>query len=434
MKKPHSFLLRALCLCLILAILASELSLSAIAANEEAPAGTTLVNQYKGASTAIPVNAGDVVYFGPAIPWSVTHLTTFDSAGAPVAEVTLDATTRVDSFGYYNIYSYVVPEGVTSVKAIYARNHESVYMVTVNQTLTAKNFIEYWENFSSRKLKSYGVKFEQKDDSPLQGKSALFMGDSITQAGPGDLSLYHCGWAGRIAASAGMECINAGVSGASVSTRFPDNRVITQMDNYKNRSFDFVIMHGGVNDAWFEAPLGQMSEGTELSDFNITTFAGGLEELFYTAKKNYPEAPLGYIVNYPTTWSEGKLSELDKYMDEAIKICEKWGVSYLDLYHDTNLHKELKIDKLVYLPDRVHPNGLGFDILAPKIETWMEMLATTEPVPEAAPAPETTAAETTAAPVEKGCGSSLSTFSVIAMTITLSGAALLLYRKRRIFE
>ena len=451
MKKRHSFWLRTLCAGLALCTGLSAFSLGVLAADlSDAPSGTELVNKYSrfNAKAKIAVSAGDVVYFGPAICWgSYVHMKAWsatDASATLVSEITpsTDGVEKVDSFGYYDIYSYTVPDGVAAVSVNDTRIYPLVYMVTINQKLTKKNFNEYWEAKNARLLNSHGEKFEAKT-SVLTGKSALFLGDSLTHASRDESTYYHS-WAGRIGEVNGMDWVNAGVDGASItSLKAVDKQFITQLNDNRNRTFDYVMIWGGINDAWIEAPIGTVSESMDPASFDTETFAGALENLFYHVKTSNPNAICGYIIMYPIVGlTEGRLEDWPLYAAEAIKVCQKWNVPYLDLCNDIAFCRDvLKSDTTLYLPDHVHLDGQGYDLIYPKIEAWMIDITPVAPTPETTPAPETTAApettttpETTTAPeVKKGCGASLSTVTATFMTLCLGGAALLL-RKRKIFE
>jgi len=450
MKKRHSFWLRALCAGLALCTGLSAFSLGTLAADSsDAPNGTELVNKYKRSNPTakIAVNAGDVVYFGPAICWGTyVHMKAWSAADASatlVSDITpsTDGVEKVDSFGYYDIYSYTVPDGVAAVSVNDTRLYPSVYMVTINQKLTKKNFNEYWENQNSRVLSSHGQKFETKT-SVLTGKSALFLGDSLTDASRDESTYYHS-WAGRIGDVNGMDWVNAGVDGASItSLKSVDKQFVTQLNKNSDRTFDYVMIWGGINDAWISAPIGSVSESTDPASFDTETFAGALEDLFYRVKTSNPNAICGYIIMYPIIGlNEGRLSDWPLYAAEAIKVCEKWNVPYLDLCNDTAFcNDELMISTTLYLPDHVHLDGQGYDLIYPKIEAWMIDITPKPATPETPPSSEgssptdtTTVPETTVATeAKKGCGASLSTMTATLTTLCLGGAALLLRKRKKL--
>ena len=63
------------------------------------------------------------------------------------------------------------------------------------------------------------------------------------------------------------------------------------------------------------------------------------------------------------------MSDMSEYFALSKKICDKWEIPYLDLYFDENLNKYLlKTHTNECLPDTVHPNTKGYDILTPYID------------------------------------------------------------------
>ncbi len=214
----------------------------------------------------------------------------------------------------------------------------------------------------------------------LYQKSALFTGDSICHASD------RVGWAGRIGEKYSMNYVNAGVSGASVST-VRTSRIIDQLNTYQDNTYDFVLLHGSTNDAWSDAPIGEMTDSFKVADFDVDTFAGALEELFYYAKLYFGDAKIGYIINFKfkSDVGYGAMGDMSGYVDVSKSICDKWNIPYLDLYNNEELTAALQIDTTTYLPDAVHPNAEGYDIIAPYIEAWMNDVVAvheTTPIPE----------------------------------------------------
>lgn len=215
------------------------------------------------------------------------------------------------------------------------------------------------------------------DKSPLYKKSVLFVGDSICEASC-EWGKELVGWPGRIMAWNDMTGINKGKSGASISTCRETNTVLAQLTAQRKVDYDFVIIHGGVNDAWDSAPVGVITEGLDAA-LDLTTFAGGLEATFRYAKKNYENAYIGYIINFAINRNDiGRLSDMSEYFDIAKQICDKWEIPYIDLYTDEDFNNnQLKYKSTENLPDYIHPNTSGFDIIAPVINDWMETLPAT---------------------------------------------------------
>ena len=68
---------------------------------------------------------------------------------------------------------------------------------------------------------------------------------------------------------------------------------------------------------------------------------------------------------------------MTEYFDMAKQICEKWQIPYIDLYTDEDFNNnQLQYKRTTNLPDLIHPNSKGFDIIAPVINDWMETIPT----------------------------------------------------------
>ncbi len=236
---------------------------------------------------------------------------------------------------------------------------------------------------------------EADSDSPLYQKSVLFVGDSLCEGyveWNDPVYKETIGYAGRIMVANEMTGINKSKSGASMSDCRGANTVLAQLQAMSGNEYDYVIIEGGVNDAWDSCALGEMTEGFD-GPFDMTTFAGGLEQTFAYAKRVYDGSIFGYTTNFTmpmgnTDGSRGKIDDMADYIALSIEICKKWNIPYLDLYNDENINKNvLKTDTLECLYDYIHLNSNGFNNLAPIIEAWMETL-TVDGIPPEEPSEE----------------------------------------------
>ena len=207
----------------------------------------------------------------------------------------------------------------------------------------------------------------------LKGKTAAFLGDSICMASTFDKDHQWWGWAGRIDRDYGFASyVNKGCDGASVSDCRKQNRVIFQLERIKDQNFDYLMLHGGVNDAWDSREVGKMTDSYAVEDFDISTYAGGLEELFYTAKKYFPNTKIGFIVNFRSISTIGRLSDMTEYFTVAKQICEKWEIPYLDLFFDDDFNENvLEYKTKNKLADYIHPSSAGYDVLYPRVAEFM---------------------------------------------------------------
>lgn len=175
------------------------------------------------------------------------------------------------------------------------------------------------------------------------------------------------------------QVINAGIAGYRVSTyKNKKNWILNEIETYKEESYDYVILEGGINDMLLSTPLGNVNTSFDSTNFDITTFAGGLEWYIYTIKKTYPTAKIGYVITYniPKYSEKGKFWTRDDYKLYVFMtktILTKWKIPYIDL-STPEFDNLLEVEKKKYLPDYLHPNKEGYEIIYPYIYNWMKTL------------------------------------------------------------
>jgi len=326
-------------------------------------------------SDYISVTPGEKIYFGPCKVSQDFQLHGYDSSKAishkyvgleDKSMFTIEATFDNGLV----IYSYVIPANTAYVRIANPSAYNDVYMIS-KTPIDLVSFKEYWGEGNTLDL--YLV-YDKYTSDAFTGKTVLFLGDSICAANCESGKIYQ-GWSGRIQLVTGMTCTNKGVSGASISTSRGTNVVFNHYATVRNNNYDFIIMHGGVNDAWDKVSVGVMTDSFDPKDFDETTYAGGLEKLFYYVKTEHPDAKLGYIFNFATpSYNTGNIADMSGYYFVAKKICEKWNIPFLNMYEDDSLTAALKTNTTTYLSDRLHPNTAGYDILYPYIMYWMETL------------------------------------------------------------
>ena len=332
----------------------------------------------------ISVAQGDVITFGAAVSTQGFHLITLNSAGTVTSQASInDALTiqhKLDDAT--SIMSYTAPAGVAAIRMVVDANYKTKYLYTKNQPFGVAEYNAFF-NLSSGGDHEQGGEQPVDPTNSLYGKTALFVGDSICY-GQWDNEPRQ-GWAGRIATRYGMGNVtNAGVGGTTIST-VREGRIVTQLHNNKDNQYDYVILQGGTNDGWGDlatttaAPVGKMTASFNLSDFDTSTFAGGLEELFYYAFEYFPDAKIGFMTTFATplgaTQNLGATGDMSAYYNLAVEICQKWGVQCLDLYNDRYVSNDLmQVTTYNCLRDPLHPNPTGYDNLAPYIGDWMSRM------------------------------------------------------------
>ncbi len=210
--------------------------------------------------------------------------------------------------------------------------------------------------------------------SVLDGKTAMFVGDSITYGGGEEKQgLPQRGWALRMDENYDMIVTNNGRSGYALSDSRADRYLHTAIID---GDYDYVVLQGGINDAMDAVAVGSIAETKELADFDTTTFAGGLERYFYYATTMYPDARIGFIITYdvPASVHGGNTREAVAYWEMARQICAKWNITYLDLHTEFFSDELLQTSTDRYLADGLYINSDGYDVITPYIAEWMATL------------------------------------------------------------
>ncbi len=257
-----------------------------------------------------------------------------------------------------------------------------------NTDIAQANMIEI-ENSSKMRQTLVGIGTE---DYVLAGKKALFLGDSIAY-GANDAD-KRSGWSGRMDALYGMNNKNVAVSGWMLADhKVKDNEnnlvyqngqkpIVQQLDNItleEGGSYDYVILHGGVNDIWHSKDnlscaisIGTVTSQEQTEGFDTTTVCGALEDLIVKAREKAPNAKIAYIINFDIS---DKIGDMNEYASRVKEVCVKWDVPYLDLHSNRDLNgMKFGTAGNGYTMDGVHPNLKGYDTLVRYIGPWMEEL------------------------------------------------------------
>lgn len=319
------------------------------------------------------VPQGSRIYFGAITKEDAVESILYNSSKEAVGTISAGSLRPVESFSdEYKIYCYSNSDAnVQYVEISYDPEYEQYRTGMVkdaDDTITDSAVIDAF-------IQSWGIaKPASATKAALSGKSALFVGDSITYGAKDTANIYeYGGWAGRIGYFCNMNVLNNGVSGACITTAREESHsakhyIYNNLIAAKDQKFDYVIMHGLFNDASIPVELGTAQGAANFNpdEADASKFADALELLFYTAKAQHPEATLGYIINFKTerTVDQGPYAEL------ALQICEDWGIRYLNLYHDDTFS--------VQFADGLHPTSLGYDSMYTKIADWMAGTQTQE--------------------------------------------------------
>ncbi len=421
MKKPKNKII--ITICIIVFILSAFLAISAVADdinlyskddtvkqtyiknNELTKSTSYAVSGYIKVSANAIVNVGKIYQTYNQVPLAACY--DADKNLIKDIEYTDAEIERVTSL--IAVANFTTPENTAYIRVNFDSRFSDTFVVTSGEKMNSDKIYEIIGE--EKPIKHF--------DSVLYEKSILFIGDSLCNGSTDtDKDKYPTwGWAGRFAYYDEMKVTKTGVDGYSMATKDCGSagQIVTQLINNKGKKFDYILLEGGVNDGWFMAPVGQMSESFDKNDFDQTTFAGGFEYTIATAKELFPESKLGFLLYFRLNHPAGNLKKMKPIWDEAIKICEKWDIPVLDLYFDKETCNKYEIpyckedgdpfevakcnsaiNKITV--DGCHPNGVGYDRLYNAINDFLISLS--EPA-QPTPTPDDTTptpADTTETP------------------------------------
>ena len=195
----------------------------------------------------------------------------------------------------------------------------------------------------------------------LVGLTWAVLGDSITAASGVERS-YHS----IIAQKLGLTAINYGYNGSWISytDAMPEGNEMCVRYATMTEDADIITCLGGINDINNNAALGQMG------DTENTTFYGAMDLLIRGLLGKYPGKRIGFIT--PPRYGDGAREQ--PYIDAIHAVCEKYAVPVLDLYREGMASTATAELSATYFKDGLHPNELGHDVIARKVEAFLRRL------------------------------------------------------------
>ena len=208
-----------------------------------------------------------------------------------------------------------------------------------------------------------GLLTELKRYKKLGGKKLLSFGDSIMYG----LGNSGEGIADMIAEKYGMLSKDYAVSGATFGIYEDRSHIADQVKAAAKTEYqpDIILIDGATNDM-LHVKLGSMTEGKNIKKYDEKTFAGGMEYSLSLLEKYYKDVPVLYVRAHDmAACDDKKEQEFGKY---GLKIAEKWGITYADIYEDTLFDTEIDwicekytlYREKVKGKDSIHPTALGY--------------------------------------------------------------------------
>ena len=219
--------------------------------------------------------------------------------------------------------------------------------------------------------------------SPLYRKVMAATGDSITA------SVFYRPWAGYakiIAERYEMPYTSNAIWGATLARNIEGSSgcildTLTEMPNA-----DYIVLSGGANDC-YAVKDGRESIGTITAGYNESfdesTMCGALESMCKTAIDKWNTGKIIYVITH-RIMDVYNPEYLDGTIDKIIEVLRKWGIPYVDLWHDIpslgftskkNLYTTMGNSEYNGTGDGLHPNYDGYiKYYCPQIESKLNSI------------------------------------------------------------
>ncbi len=191
---------------------------------------------------------------------------------------------------------------------------------------------------------------EVYEDSPLRGKTIIFLGSSVTEG------YGACGtsFVQYFEAQDGVIPIEEAVSSTTLVDT-GDTSYIPRMERIdKTIQADAFVCQLSTNDATRGLPMGEISDSFDRNDFDTTTIAGAIEYIISYASETW---------NCPVIFYTGSKYDSDAYSEMVellLEIQEKWNIGVIDMWDDEEFNDITSTDREIYMLDGIHPTKIGY--------------------------------------------------------------------------
>lgn len=307
----------------------------------------------------VPVSEGDTIKYRL---WCYFLASTYQYAVAVFNE-DFELIDHVSGTGEENGFvagTYTVPSGASYV------------MLSWNHDLTRDGWFEITLATLTEKIIDYIPRAGKLQKSILNGKQWCCLGDSLTN-GLVTTVPYHR-W---IEERTGITAYNFGLSSTAITkdTASVDHNMATRYAQMFD-DVDYVTVFGGTNDHGRSLPIGQWGDATEM------TLYGAMKILCEGLINKYIGKKIGFLLPCPKCTTNDNVTTDYSYPSasfvpyiECIKdVCARYSIPVLDLYTQSGLHPSIEDYRTAYMPDGLHPNSEGSELLSYRIQAFLESL------------------------------------------------------------
>lgn len=197
-------------------------------------------------------------------------------------------------------------------------------------------------------------------NSPLAGKNICVLGSSVAYGSASQQNAVGEYLAARLDASLTKEAVS-GTTLVDIGSKSYVQRLQNNID--AEADFALFICQLSTNDATGKRPLGKISDGRNLEDFDTSTVTGALEYIICYAQQTW-ECPVVFF-----TGSRYDSIAYEAMVNRLLELKDKWDIGVLDLWSDDAFNNISDESRALYMADGIHPTKAGYrDWWGPELE------------------------------------------------------------------
>ncbi len=197
---------------------------------------------------------------------------------------------------------------------------------------------------------TYSVKNTSVIDSPLNGKTMIFLGSSVTY---GYASMGES-FVDFLEKQDSVIAVKEAKSGTTLVDDSNTSYVSRMKTIDKNIKADAFVCQLSTNDATKQKPLGEISDTFDIDTFDTHTVAGAIEYIIAYVKDVWDCSVVFY------TGTKYDSPEYAAMVDLLFDIQKKWNIGVIDLWNDENMNHVSVDDYELYMSDPIHPTRAGY--------------------------------------------------------------------------
>lgn len=201
-------------------------------------------------------------------------------------------------------------------------------------------------NYGETKLEN----IELNQDSPLNGKTVIFLGSSVTKG----FGSFGTSFVDYLEKKDGIVAVKEAVSGTTLAD-IGEKSYISRMKRINpDMQVDAFVCQLSTNDATKGIELGSVTDGVDVSQFDTKTVAGAIEYIIFFAKMNW-DCPVIFYTQ--AKYDSEQYSQMVELLNE-IKL--KWDITVIDLWNNEDFNAITDEQREEYFVDAIHPTKAGY--------------------------------------------------------------------------